>query len=265
MESSDRVALAGRRALVGGGSRGIGRACAWELARRGAAVIVTARDEDALRQVVDELPKEAGQNHGCLVSDFADPRSLESKIKVLLADGPIHVLINNTGGPPSGSLLDAGAEDFLRALTMHVVCYQTLARALLPGMKQTGFGRIVNIISTSVLTPIRGLGVSNTTRAAVANWARTLADEVAPFGVTVNNVLPGFTDTARLRSLLQKRADQAGLSVEEVIRAAKEQIPMKRFADPSEIAAVVGFLASPAASYLTGVNLPVDGGRLAAQ
>lgn len=258
--------LTGKRALVCGSSQGIGRASAIELARRGASVVLAARDERDLQSVAASLATGDGRRHTYLAVDFSDPERLEEKVRAELStNGPIQILVNNTGGPPSGPLLEASSDDFLSAITRHVLCNQLLVRALLPGMKASNYGRIINIVSTSVVLPIRGLGVSNTTRAAVANWARTLADELGPFGITVNNVLPGFTDTARLKSLLQKRADKAGVSLDDIVEQAKAGIPMKRFAEPSEIAAVVGFLASPAASYVSGVNLPVDGGRLAVQ
>ncbi len=258
--------LNGKRALVCGSSQGIGKACAIELAKRGAEVLLTARDEGALRDVVSSLEVGGGRKHGYFVADFSDTKSLEGKVREqIVSKGPIQVLINNTGGPSSGPLLDASEEDFLGAMTKHIVCNQLLVKAVLPGMKESKYGRVINIISTSVILPIRGLGVSNTTRGAVANWARSMADELGPFGITVNNILPGFTNTDRLRSLLQKRADKTGVSLQEIEKQAKAGIPMQRFADAAEIAAVVGFLASPAASYVSGVNLPVDGGRLAVQ
>lgn len=258
--------LSDRRALVCGSSQGIGRACAMTLASRGASVILAARDSSALEKVRSELPTGGGRSHDVLVADFSDPPTLDAKIREYVSrTGPIQILVNNTGGPSSAPLLDATTDDFLNAVKMHVGCNQLLVLALLPGMKSSNYGRVINIISTSVVLPIRGLGVSNTTRAAVANWARTLADELGPFGITVNNVLPGFTDTARLRSMLQKRSARLGVPLNEVERQAIAAIPLQRFADPSEIAAVVCFLASPDASYVSGVNLPVDGGRLAIQ
>lgn len=258
--------LTGKRALVCGASQGIGRACAVELARLGASVTLVARDEGALRRALADLPTGGGVAHDCLVADFSDPAGLRQAVAAHVAQGGAHaILVNNTGGPPHGAITEAAPDDFLRAFTQHVVCNQLLVQALLPGMKSAGYGRIINIISTSVLAPIRGLGVSNTTRGAVAQWGRTLAAEVAPFGITVNNVLPGYTATRRLESLFAAKAEKQKTTVEAVRQAVIEAIPARRLAAPEEIAAVVGFLATPAASYVNGVNLPVDGGRTAAQ
>lgn len=258
--------LAGKRALVGGGSQGIGRACAVELARLGAEVTVVARGEPSLKKVVADMDAGEGRCHRYIVADFGDPPALQAKVADHIKQfGAITVLVNNTGGPSHGAIVEAAPEQFVKAISDHIVCNQLLVQTLLPGMKANGYGRIVNIISTSVIAPIKGLGVSNTTRGAVANWGRTLAGELAPFGITVNNILPGYTATARLQSLFDAKAKKAGKTVEEIERQVIEAIPMGRLADPSEIAAVVAFLASPAASYLTGVNLPVDGGRTAVQ
>lgn len=258
--------LGEKRALVCGASQGIGRACAHAVARLGASVTVIARDEEALRRVTSELDASCGQRHDLLVADFTSPDQLQEKVQEHLGKvGPIHVLVNNTGGPAAGPLLEASADDLIAGLSKHVLAFQLLVRSVVPGMKAESYGRIINIISTSVVAPIQGLGVSNTTRGAVANWGRTLAGELGPFGITVNNVLPGFTATDRLRSLLQRKADKSGVSLEEIEANSKGVIPLGRFARPEEIGAVVGFLASPAASYVNGVNLPVDGGRTAVQ
>lgn len=258
--------LRGKNALVGGGSQGIGRACAVELAKLGASVTVMARDEKALADVVAKLDSSQGQTHDHLITDYSKPQDVQQKVLQRIRSGQaFQILVNNTGGPPHGALVDAAPEQFLKAISDHVVCSQLLVQALLPGMKAAGYGRIVNIISTSVVAPIKGLGVSNTTRGAVAQWGKTLAGELAPFGITVNNVLPGYTATARLQTLFEAKAAKAGKSVAEIEKETDQGIPMGRLADPSEIGAVVAFLASPAASYLTGVNLPVDGGRTAVQ
>lgn len=260
------IDLKGKAALVCGASKGIGRACAETLAGYGADVIVAARGEKELREVCDGLNRRRAGRHGWRAVDFEQLDAVREMAEGVVREwGAIEILINNTGGPPSGPIFDARPDAFRRAFEMHVLGNQVLAQALVPGMKERGYGRIVNIISTSVVIPIAGLGVSNTTRGAVANWGRTMAAELAPLGITVNNVLPGFTDTDRLRSLLDKKAATAGEDPAEFARKAAAATPPRRFARPEEIAAVVAFLASPAASYVNGVNLPVDGGRLAIQ
>jgi 3-oxoacyl-[acyl-carrier protein] reductase len=258
--------LGGKSALVCGSTQGIGRACARALAQRGASVTVVGRHEEGLQQVLGELERAPGAAHAMMRVDFADWTKVREEIEALVRrPSTFHILINNTGGPAAGAAIDARPEEFLAAFQQHVLCNQVLTQACAPGMRTAGYGRIVNIISTSVVTPIKGLGVSNTIRAAVANWARTLAHELAPFGITVNNVLPGFTKTARLDALFKGRASRGGTTVEEVEQEALRSIPARRLAGAEEIASVVGFLASPEAGYVNGVNLPVDGGRLAWQ
>ena len=254
--------LVGKRALVCGSSQGIGKACAHELADRGASVTLTARDATALAEVHESLNGGFGAAHRWFTSDFTDPVSLrrlaEEQIEL---HGGFDVLVNNTGGPPPGPLTEAGAEDFQRAITMHLLCNQTLVQTLIPDMKRAGFGRVINIISISVKEPIPGLGVSNTTRWAVASWAKTLAGELGPHGITVNNVLPGYTDTERLRSLFDRWARERSQSAPELEKEMVARVPAGRLGLPEEVAAAVGFLASPAAAYINGINLPVDGGR----
>jgi 3-oxoacyl-[acyl-carrier protein] reductase len=258
--------LENKRALVCGSTQGIGRACAIEFAKLGATVTLVARHAEGLDKVRSELPRQAGQAHDVLQVDFSDWQAVRDKANAYAAaDGPIHILLNNTGGPPAGPVFEAQPDEFLRAISQHVLCNQVLVQAVAPGMREAKYGRIINVISTSVLMPIKGLGVSNTIRAAVANWARTLAAELGPFGITVNNILPGYTATARLDSLIKGRAARAGVTVDEVQREMVATIPVRRFGSAEEIAAVAAFLASPAASYVNGVNLPVDGGRLSAQ
>ncbi len=258
--------LEGKKALVCGSTQGIGRACAIEMARHGAEVTLMARNEAGLEKVQSELPASHGQSHGSLAADFTDWTVVRDRAREHVeANGPVQILLNNTGGPPAGPIFEAGADDLLAAFKLHLVCNQVLVHAVAPGMREAGYGRIINIISTSVIQPIQGLGVSNVIRGAVANWARTLAGELGPHGITVNNVLPGYTRTARLDSLIQGRANRTGSTVDEIERRMTGQVPLRRFATPQEIGAVAAFLASPAASYLNGINLPVDGGRLAVQ
>jgi 3-oxoacyl-[acyl-carrier protein] reductase len=254
--------LTGRHALVCGASQGIGRACAVELARLGANVTVLARRADVLGQLVTELPRtHATQTHDCLVADSGDTDGLHAAVEKLVGERPVHILVNNSGGPPPGPVHGAGIDAFLDACRKHLLANHVLAEIVIPGMQAAHFGRIVNIISTSVKEPIPGLGVSNTTRWAVAGWSKTLATELAPSGITVNNVLPGSTKTPRIEQIVQTRARKSGVDAATMQREMESEIPMRRFADPSEIAAAVAFLCSPAAAYITGINVPVDGGR----
>lgn len=255
------ISLIGKNALVGGASAGIGRAVAAELAALGANVTLVARTENTLQQAVATLDTSLGQQHGYLVADFDDSMILMAKVSELLRSQTIHILVNNTGGPPGGPIIDAVPENFLKAYHNHLICNQLLAQAVLPGMKTAGYGRVINIISTSVKEPLENLGVSNTTRWAVAAWAKTWAGEAGRFGVTVNNVLPGYTNTNRLQEIVEKRAAATNTTGPEIEQQFKNQIPLRRFAEPAEVAAAVAFLASPAAAYINGINLPVDGGR----
>ncbi len=253
--------LEGRRALVCGASRGIGRAVAQALAGLGAEVVAVARDGKALARVVGGLPAEHGQQHTALAVDLADGEALEAALQPVVDSAPVHIVLNNSGGPPAGAVTEAAIAEFEAAFAQHVLAAQRILGLVLPGMCAAGYGRVVNIISTSVKEPIPGLGVSNTVRGAMASWAKTVSREVAPYGITVNNVLPGFTATDRLDYLFELQARKRGESVEAVRERAITSVPAKRFAAPEEIASAVAFLTSPAAAYITGINLPVDGGR----
>lgn len=255
--------LSGRNAVVCGSTQGLGLASAIELALLGANVTLLARNEEKLIEATAKLDHSRGQQHQYLVADFADVNQVIAAANLFVEGGkPAHILVNNTGGPPGGTALNATLPDFIQAFNSHLLNNHALVKALVPGMKDAGFGRIVNIISTSVKVPIPGLAVSNTIRAAVANWAKTLSVELAPFGITVNNVLPGFTKTVRADYVVKKKAADTGKSEEEVLSHLLAEIPAGRMGMPEEFGAAVAFLCSPAAAYINGINLPVDGGRL---
>ncbi len=254
--------LTGKHALVGGGSQGIGRAAAIELARLGADVTVMARGESGLLDAVAALPRvHPGQRHTHLVADVADAEDLRRKVEAIVAAHPVQILINNTGGPAPGTAKDAAPSAYLDTFQRHLIANQVLVQSVLAGMQAAGYGRIVNVISTSVKEPIRNLGVSNTIRGAVASWAKTLASELGGWGITVNNVLPGYTRTQRLDQILADRSRATGKSEDEVAKGMLATVPAARFAEASEVANAIAFLASPAAGYINGINVPVDGGR----
>ena len=256
------IDLNGRHALVCGASQGIGLATANALAELGAHVTVLARRAEVLQEVAANLPRpRASQVHGWIAADTADLDAMRSQVAALCAGKPVHILVNNTGGPPPGPVHGAEIAAFEAAYRQHLLANHVLAETVLPGMERDGYGRIVNVISTSVKEPLRGLGVSNTTRWAVASWAKTLATEVASKGITVNNVLPGSTETPRIEQIIQTTMQKTGEDRDTVYAKMAAEIPMGRFAKPEETAAAIAFLCSPATSYITGINLPVDGGR----
>lgn len=254
--------LTGKTALVCGSSQGMGKAIANQLASQGANVVLFARNKDSLTSVYQNLDSTQGQHHHILVSDFSDIEQVKATLADFINSGKtIEIVINNTGGPAPGPAHDANSDDFIAAFSQHLICNHEIMKQVLPGMQNSGYGRIINVISTSVKQPLTGLGVSNTVRGAVANWAKTLANELGQYNITVNNVLPGATNTKRLDAIIKNKAAKQGISEEQMAEKEKSIIPMRRFGEASEFADVVGFLASSAASYVTGINLPVDGGR----
>lgn len=258
--------LSGRVALVGGASQGIGKACAMALAAAGARVVVSGRNDEGLSRTLSEMPAVAAGPHEMLLQDHADAAAMERAADALVARlGTVHVFVANSGGPAPGFLIDAGAAELEKALRQHVSTAQGVMQALAPGMRAAGYGRVVAVTSTSVLVPLRGLGVSNVVRAAMGNWVRTMAGELGRFGITANMVMPGSTRTGRLDALVQGRAARAGSTVQEVEREMVARIPVGRLGTPAEIAAVVAFLCSPAASFVNGAMVPVDGGQMAVQ
>lgn len=255
------LSLKGKRALVGGSTQGIGLAIATELALLGASCTLMARNEDKLKLAIATLDQSQGQQHEYIVADYFDYNLVATQVQQYTQTKAIHILINNSGGPAGGPITAATPEQFLTTFQQHLICNQVISQAVLPSMQAANYGRIINIISTSVKIPLKGLGVSNTIRGAVASWAKTLSNEVAKFGITVNNILPGATATSRLEQIINNKANNLNQSVSNVEEEMTSEIPMQRFGQAHEIAAVAAFIASPAASYLTGTSIPVDGGR----
>lgn len=254
--------LINKTALVCGSTQGIGMATAIKLANMGANVVLVARNEEKLKEVIEKLDKNLGQKHAYLVADFSKPNELKEIItEFIKAGNKINILINNTGGPKGGPIIEATTDEFLNTFNQHLICNHILVQAIYPGMIESGYGRIVNVISTSVKQPLPNLGVSNTIRGAVASWSKTLAGELGQYGITVNNVLPGATNTIRLQGIAEAKAAKTGESVSEIFEEMAGESPMKRIAEPEEVAAAIAFLASPEASYINGINVPVDGGR----
>jgi len=255
------LSLEGKNAVICGSSQGIGFAIAEELALMGANCILLARNEANLKLAAFELDISLRQTHSYHAIDFNDQKATKALIEKIAQEKPVHILINNSGGPAAGPIVDATEDQFIQAFNQHLIINHILTKAVIEGMKKEGYGRIVNIISTSVKVPLKNLGVSNTTRGAVASWAKTMANELGQFGITVNNVLPGLTKTERLDSLIKTTASKKNRSEEEVAKEMVEEVPARRFADAGEIAAMAAFLASPAAGYVNGASIPVDGGR----
>ena len=255
------LSLVDKYAIICGSTQGIGLAIAEELALLGANCTLIARNEEKLKSAIQHLDISLRQQHNFLVADFTNPGELKKIIGIHVQAFPAHILINNTGGPPAGPVFEAREEEFVSAFNQHLICNHILVKAVVPGMKVAGYGRIINIISTSVRIPHKNLGVSNTIRGAVASWAKTLSNEVGEYNITVNNILPGYTTTARLQTVIEKNAESKNANKDTIKNEMIEGIPMKRFGDPAEIAAMAAFLASPAASYVTGTSIPVDGGR----
>ena len=251
--------LTGKTAVVCGSTQGIGKAAAMELAGLGANIILVARNEEKLKAVVSELPH--SDRHTYLSADFSNPAELSEKFNAFIADKSVNILVNNTGGPAGGPVNTADTQEFINAFNQHLICNHILVQAVRDKMKSAGYGRIINVISTSVKQPLPNLGVSNTVRGAVANWSKTLANELGQFNITVNNVLPGATDTVRLKSIIENKSGKTGQNIDTIQQEMANASPMKRIAQPEEVANAIAFLASPAASYINGINVPVDGGR----
>ncbi|WP_066756518.1 SDR family oxidoreductase [Crocinitomix algicola] len=253
--------LTNKTAIVCGSTQGIGLATARELASLGANIILIARNEEKLMAAKNSLDTSKNQIHDLLVVDFTQPQELESKLKKFLNGKSVEILVNNTGGPAGGPINTANIEEFTAAFNMHLICNHILVTNVKELMIKAGYGRIINVISTSVKQPLPNLGVSNTIRGAVANWSKTLANELGQYNITVNNVLPGATNTVRLKSIIENKSAKTGKSYGEILKEMSHASPMQRIAEPEEVANAIAFLASPAASYINGINVPVDGGR----
>ncbi len=260
--------LSGKRALVCGSSSGIGRAAAIELANLGAHVTLLARDAAKLQAVAIALPRPKDQTHNFIAVDLSNPEAVRAALAEHLEPSPQAlnppptILINNTGGPPGGTALDTKPADLLACFNAQLLTAHALTQLLVPAMKAANFGRIVNITSTSVKSPIPNLAISNIIRPAVAAWAKCMSIELAKFGITVNNVLPGYTKTDRLSSLFKARSEKQGVTIDKIEQDIIAATPAGRFGEAHEIASVIAFLCSPAAAYVNGINVPVDGGRL---
>jgi len=255
------LSVKGKTALVAGSTQGIGFAAAEALASLGARCVLISRNEEKLKAAIGKLDNTQGQQHSYLIADFQKPEMVEAVVRTFLQSNTIDILVNNTGGPAGGPITDATPEQFLAAFQQHLICNHLLVKLVSPGMKQAGYGRIVNVISTSVKIPLKGLGVSNTIRGAVASWAKTMANELGQYGITVNNVLPGATATERLETIVNNKVAKTGTDAQTVEKEMLEEIPAKRFGQPGEIGAVIAFLCTPAAAYVNGTSIPVDGGR----
>lgn len=257
------LSLEGRQALVCGASQGIGLAAAQELAGLGARITLLARNEQSLKAALETLPEVSSGSHDYAVADFSKSNNVAEVADSLVKSNNFDILINNTGGPAGGPISEANSSAFVATFEQHLLCNHKLAQALLPGMRERGYGRIVNVISTSVKAPLNNLGVSNTIRGAVANWSKTLANEEGKNGIRVNNVLPGATSTSRLQGILEAKASKTGKSMDDLRNAMIGAVPAGRFGQPEEIGSAIAFLCTPAADYISGINLPVDGGRTA--
>ncbi|HZF65715.1 MAG TPA: SDR family oxidoreductase [Chitinophagaceae bacterium] len=255
------LSLEGKTAVVCGSSQGIGLAVAQELAQLGANCILIARDAKKLGIAMNSLQNSVHQHHSFIVADFTNSEAVRIAIDTVLQHGPLEILVNNTGGPAAGPITDAKEDEFTAAFNQHLVNNHILTKAVVPGMKRRKYGRIINIISTSVKVPLPNLGVSNTIRAAVASWAKSMANELGQFNITVNNILPGYTETKRLESLLAATAKKKKQTIEQTRTEMMKDIPLRRFGTAAEIGSVAAFLASPAAAYVSGANIAVDGGR----
>lgn len=256
------IDLKGKRALIGGGSQGLGAAIAKSFAEAGAEVVLLARSEEKLHKITNSLPAASGIRHSYLSVDMTRPEVLKREITSLLKSSPVDILVNNTGGPPPGTVLEMESEDYKKAYSLLFEPVELLTSLVIPGMKERGYGRIINCTSVTVKEPKPELVLSNTLRAMIITWAKSLSTAVGSFGITVNNLLTGYFETERLAEVAAKKASLENISSSTIMKAMATQTALQRIGDPSEFASVAAFLASPLASYITGTSIPVDGGYL---
>ena len=256
-----KLGLAGKTAVVGGASKGLGRAAAMSLAREGARVVITARTAEVLSNTAKELSRATGSEVTARAADLSDPKQARSLMKeVIAAQGGVDILVNNAGGPPPGTFSDFDISDWEEAFRLNFLSAVAMTREAVPGMKERGWGRIINITSISVKQPLDEMILSNAVRAGVHGWAKSLSNELAPFGITVNNILPGFILTDRVMQLADDKAEATGASREDILRAFAANIPMKRIGKPEDLGDLAAFLASKQAGYITGASIQIDGG-----
>ena len=257
------LGLKGKTALVAASSKGLGRAVADELAREGANLIICARSVRPLEMARQAIYDETKVEVVAVPADLSEPADIDRLMAAAKAEfGHVDILVTNTGGPPPGPFESHSREAWSDAIRQNLYSVLNLTREVLPAMRDASWGRIINITSVAVKQPVDGLILSNAIRAGVTGFAKTLANEEARCGITVNNVMPGYTKTERLEQLASDAADRSGLLVEETYARWESQIPMGRIGTPAEFAALVTFLASERASYITGVSIPVDGGAI---
>ncbi|MDV7140256.1 SDR family oxidoreductase [Maribacter sp. TH_r10] len=256
------ISLIGKNALVGGSSRGIGKAIAEQLANSGARVTLMARTEEKLKNIIASLPTHNGQHHDYLVVDFNDLEAYKTTITRYFKNNTIDILVNNTQGPKAGGAMDVHIDDYQTAfdLLFKSVVYTT--ELALEHMIKNRWGRIINVASVSVKEPLSYLALSNSIRAALVTWAKTLATDVGPYQITVNSVLTGYFDTERIAQLNAKKAEQLGIHENEVLAEMETRVPVRRIGDPKEYGYLTTFLASDQAAYITGTQIPIDGGLL---
>ncbi len=256
------ISLKHKKALIGGSSSGIGKAIAEQLAESGATVTLMARNGDKLKSILSKLPTADGQKHQYLLVDFNDFEGYKNVISTYFENNTVDILINNTQGPSGGGALEKGVNDYQDAFDLLFKTVVFTSELALKQMRKNEWGRIINVASISVKEPLSYLVLSNSIRAAVTTWAKTLASDVGKYGITVNNVLTGYFDTDRITQLNTKKAEKMGVAPEEVLKEMEARVPVGRIGDPKEYGHLVAFLASEKAAYITGTNIPIDGGLL---